>query len=47
MCLSVCVLGRANVRQGDGDVISVIKCADVPVISDTPGSLREGRGKKR
>lgn len=28
-------------------VIGVIKCADVPVISDTPGSLKEGRGKRR
>ena len=42
VCLSVCVCwGRVDVWQSDGDGDRCDKCADVPVISDTPGSLRE------
>lgn len=41
MC--VCVgLGCLDVWQSDGDGDRCDKCADVPVISDTPGSLRVG-----
>lgn len=41
--MSVCVLGQVDVWQNDGDRCD--KCADVPVISDTPSSLRvEERG---
>lgn len=48
MCLSyvcVCVLGWVDVWQSDGDGDMCDKCADVPVISDTPRSL--GRGGDR
>lgn len=41
--LCVCVgLGCLDVWQSDGDGDRCDKCADVPVISDTPGSLRVG-----
>lgn len=43
MCVCVCWL---DVCQSDGDGDRCDKCADVPVISDTPGSLRVGTGKK-
>lgn len=42
----MCVLCWVDVWQSDGDGDRCDKCADVPVISDTPGSLRgeQGRG---
>lgn len=40
--MSACVLGRVMAWQSDGDGDRCDKCADVPVISDTPSSLRGG-----
>lgn len=56
MCVGLCVcwvgLGCLDVWQSDGDGDRCDKCADVPVISDTAGSLRVGgclgeAGKRR
>lgn len=42
----MCVSGLGRRVAGDGDDDRCDRCADVPVISDTPGSLRGGRGRR-